>query len=38
MQQDRVRVGVSSACFFPLETIHAVEKLAEWRIPNIEIF
>lgn len=38
MQQDRVQVGVSSACFFPLETIHAVEKLAEWRIPNIEIF
>lgn len=38
MQQDRVRVGVSSACFFPTETIHAVQKLAAWNIPNIEVF
>lgn len=38
MQQDRVQVGVSSACFFPTETIHAVQKLAAWNIPNIEVF
>lgn len=38
MQQDRVRIGISSACFFPTETIHAVKKLASWNIPNIEIF
>lgn len=38
MQQDRVQVGISSACFFPTETIHAVQKLAAWNIPNIEVF
>ena len=38
MQQDRVQIGVSSACFFPTETIHAVQKLAAWNIPNIEVF
>lgn len=34
----RMVAGVSSACFFPLETAGSVQILSEWRIPNIEIF
>ena len=34
----RMRAGVSSACFFPQETACSVEKLAQWKIPQIEIF
>ena len=33
-----VGAGVSSACFFPLETADSVKILSEWHIPNIEIF
>ena len=33
-----MRAGVSSACFFPQETACSVEKLAQWKIPQIEIF
>ena len=36
--KDRMRAGVSSACFFPQETACSVEKLAQWKIPQIEIF
>lgn len=38
MQENIIRAGVSSACFFPMETLHAVRKLTEWKVPNIEIF
>ena len=36
--KDRMRAGVSSACFFPQETACSVEKLAQWKNPQIEIF
>lgn len=36
--KDGMQAGVSSACFFPQETACSVEKLAQWRIPQIEIF
>ena len=38
MSQQKIRAGVSSACFFPKETIEAVRILAGWKIPEIEIF
>ena len=38
MHQSTIQAGVSSACFYPQETIHAVRKLAEQKIANIEIF
>lgn len=38
MQEHHIRAGVSSACFFPMETLPAVRKLTEWKVPNIEIF
>lgn len=34
----QICTGVSSACFYPMETIDAVEQLCAWKIPNIEIF
>ena len=38
MQETNRRAGVSSACFFPMDTLHSVQKLTEWKVPNIEIF
>ncbi len=38
MQETNLRAGVSSACFFPMDTLHSVQKLTEWKVPNIEIF
>lgn len=38
MKQQKIRAGVSSACFFPKETMEAVRILAGWKIPEIEIF
>ena len=34
----QICTGISSACFYPMETIDAVEQLCAWNIPNIEIF
>ena len=33
-----MKLGISSSCFFPLETEKAVKLLVENKIPNIEIF
>lgn len=38
MKDNKIQIGISSACFFPKETIESVRTLAEWKIPNIEIF
>ena len=35
---DQICTGVSSACFYPMETLCAVRQLCAWKIPNIEIF
>lgn len=38
MQKPPICSGVSSACFFPQETICSVKQLTDWKVPNIEVF
>ena len=38
MNPAQMKTGISTACFFPQETIQAVKRLTEWKIPNIEVF
>lgn len=36
--EEKIFTGVSSACFFPLETALSVQKIAAWQIPYTEVF
>ena len=33
-----MRVGVSTACLFPCETVQALDRLVECNVPVVEIF
>lgn len=33
-----MKLGISTASFYPLEPENALKKLCEWQIPNVEVF